>query len=121
MRFSRVPVSLMLIVCSSCHARAAVTEIVCQSGARAFSLFDFFFFTFLRLLFILQGKFCVGVQSLESDRVLLILYVELSGRVERFEVRLGRFPEGKEGRKEMFYLTTHSTHFIYGYMASDIW
>ena len=27
---------------------------------------------------------------------------------------------GKKGRKEMFYLTTHSTHFIYGYMASDI-
>ena len=26
-----------------------------------------------------------------------------------------------EGRKEMFYLTTHSTHCIYGYMASDIW
>ena len=22
---------------------------------------------------------------------------------------------------DMFYLTTHSTHFIYGYMASDIW
>ena len=27
----------------------------------------------------------------------------------------------KEGEREMFYLTTHSTHFIYGYMASDIW
>ena len=26
-----------------------------------------------------------------------------------------------EGMKEGFYLTTHSTHFIYGYMASDIW
>ena len=26
-----------------------------------------------------------------------------------------------EGMKEMFYLTTHSTHFIYGYLASDIW
>ena len=25
------------------------------------------------------------------------------------------------GRKEMFYLTMHSTHFIYGYMASNIW
>ena len=25
-----------------------------------------------------------------------------------------------EGRKEMFYLTTHSIHFIYVYMASDI-
>ena len=27
----------------------------------------------------------------------------------------------RKGRKEMFYLTTNSTHFIYGYMASDIW
>ena len=26
-----------------------------------------------------------------------------------------------ERKREMFYLTTHSTHFIYGYMASDIW
>ena len=26
-----------------------------------------------------------------------------------------------EGGKEMFYLTMHSTHFIYGYMVSDIW
>ena len=25
-----------------------------------------------------------------------------------------------EGRKEMFYLTAHSTHFTYGYMASDM-
>ena len=25
------------------------------------------------------------------------------------------------GRKQMFYLKTYSTHFIYGYMASDIW
>ena len=23
--------------------------------------------------------------------------------------------------KEMFYLMTHSTHFVYGYMASDTW
>ena len=29
--------------------------------------------------------------------------------------------EVMEGRKEMFYLTTHSTHFIYCYMASNIW
>ena len=27
----------------------------------------------------------------------------------------------KEGRKEVFDLTMHSIHFIYGYMASDIW
>ena len=24
-------------------------------------------------------------------------------------------------KKEMLYLTMHSTHFIYGYMALDIW
>ena len=29
-------------------------------------------------------------------------------------------PDTREGRKEMFYLTTHSTYFIYGYMASNI-
>ena len=29
--------------------------------------------------------------------------------------------EFREREREMFYLTTHSTHFIYGYMASDIW
>ena len=27
----------------------------------------------------------------------------------------------KREREKLFYLTTHSTHFIYGYMASDIW
>ena len=31
-----------------------------------------------------------------------------------------RKEENNERRKEMFYLMTHSTHFIYGYMASDI-
>ena len=29
--------------------------------------------------------------------------------------------EIRERERKMFYLTTHSTHFIYGYMASDIW
>ena len=29
--------------------------------------------------------------------------------------------DSTRGRKEMFCLTTHSTHFIYGYMALDIW
>ena len=29
--------------------------------------------------------------------------------------------EIREREREMFYLTTHSTNFIYGYMASDIW
>ena len=29
--------------------------------------------------------------------------------------------DSERGERLMFYLTTHSTHFIYGYMASDIW
>ena len=33
----------------------------------------------------------------------------------------GRCENQPKGRKEMFYLTTHSTHFIYSYIASDIW
>ena len=27
----------------------------------------------------------------------------------------------KERRKEIFYIMSHSIHFIYGYMVSDIW
>ena len=29
--------------------------------------------------------------------------------------------DSEKGERETFYLTTHSTHFIFGYMASDIW
>ena len=29
--------------------------------------------------------------------------------------------DSKREMMEMFYLTTLSTHFVYGYMASDIW
>ena len=38
--------------------------------------------------------------------------------VDAFNTFLGK---REEREREMFYLTTHSTHFIYGYMASDIW
>ena len=38
-----------------------------------------------------------------------------------FYLRLYGVRHMVNGRKEIFYLTTHSTHFIYGYMASGIW
>ena len=47
-----------------------------------------------------------------------------SSSISRAVPRVGLMRCGAQlGRKkkEMFYLTTHSTHFIYGYMASDIW
>ena len=34
------------------------------------------------------------------------------------EINIAIFEQ--EGRKEIFYLMTHSTHFIYGYMSSDM-
>ena len=40
----------------------------------------------------------------------------VAGDLLRGMLAIGQFLE-----REMFYLTTHSTHFIYGYMASDIW
>ena len=41
--------------------------------------------------------------------------------LERFVIWVCLASSLVERRKEMFYLTTHSTHYIYGYMASDIW
>ena len=38
------------------------------------------------------------------------------------KLKIGKYSNGIDLReREMFYLTTHSTHFIYGYMPSDIW
>ena len=50
-------------------------------------------------------------------------YLRLYGRERNvlFNDALNTFYLRLYGReREMFYLTTHSTHFIYGYMASDI-
>ena len=56
------------------------------------------------------GGVCVavhrGVMTMEKERLLW-----------RKKVTMG---QTEEGWKEVFYLTMYSTHFIYGYMASDI-
>ena len=49
----------------------------------------------------------------------LVLQVYPHGNTARTRSELKT--HGYGNRKEMFYLTTHSTHFIYGYMASNIW
>ena len=50
-----------------------------------------------------------------------VLFNDALSTFETFRERLPYIRTRQEGRKEMFYLTTHSTHLIYGYMASDIW
>ena len=44
-----------------------------------------------------------------------------SGIEPKHSKQLCHFGVNRERERKMFYLTTHSTHFIYGYMASDIW
>ena len=51
------------------------------------------------------------------NNVLNTFYLWLYGVIHMVQDNSDR--EG--GRNEMFYLTTQSTHFIYGYMVSDIW
>ena len=41
--------------------------------------------------------------------------------VKKWNAEFKRDRISLEGRKENIHLTTHSTHFNYGYMASDIW
>ena len=60
-------------------------------------------------------RICVGVYNL---RICCTPVVTADSVTRQPFCSFGR---RKEGRKEMFYLTTHTTHFIYGYIASDIW
>ena len=57
------------------------------------------------------------VRLLDHRPISLVVIALHTDQIQRLHVTPGR----KERRKEVFHLTTHSTHFIYGYMASDIW
>ena len=62
-------------------------------------------------------KILAGVLAFLGERV---LYSD--GHAFRLHRSFGLGSRSRREReREMFYLTTHSTHFIYGYMASDIW
>ena len=59
------------------------------------------------------------------NMIYLFIYRRKEGNVlfndalKTFYLRL--YGVGHMVRKDMFYLTTYSTHYIYGYMASDIY
>ena len=64
--------------------------------------------------------FCVYFFKCVSLSVLVYWYIyKLTALCVR--TRNVRANVSRERERVMFYLTTHSTHFIYGYMASDIW
>ena len=70
-----------------------------------------YFCVFIHLFFGLFVCFCAFIYIFIYD-LLNIIMVEYKQWLR---------DEEQEREREFFYLTTHSTHFIYGYMASDIW
>ena len=62
--------------------------------------------------------------SIIAPNATMVTYRILFGGMHPVECWLEREEmndDKMEGRKEIFYLMTHSRHFIYSYMASDIW
>ena len=54
-----------------------------------------------------------------TEERIIVVYMTV-GEMSK-KLKSSRLQVTGEREREMFYLTTHSTHFIYGYMASDIW
>ena len=61
------------------------------------------------------------VDTLSPEPIVLIFWDSYRTKSSRFGVKEDCSSSRTGREREMFYLTTHSTHFIYGYMASDIW
>ena len=57
----------------------------------------------------------LGANGLLKNKIIKQCYINNEYRTDTGV----HHPKSNEGRKEMFYLTSHSTHFIYGNMASD--
>ena len=92
---------------------------------------------FLHRLALVFVEVSLHVLLMQGDDLLLlgivILFIRLVQSLESlqthtvqkrsFNTGVGNyfFHGAHEREREFFYLTTHSTHFIYGYMVSDIW
>ena len=62
----------------------------------------------------------MDIRNVLFNDALNMIYLRLYER-EREREREKEREREREREREMFYLMTHSTHFIYGYIASDIW
>ena len=60
-------------------------------------------------------------RKVRAEDMLCITLARFTKFREAFNIASASCVNLCKGRKEVFYLMTHSTHFIYGYMASDIW
>ena len=55
------------------------------------------------------------IKTIKTERISVAKFLNIYNKTTKYR----KF--AKKERKEMFYLMTHSTHFIYSYMVSDIW
>ena len=94
-----IAVEMSIICCSN-----GMIKIICGNGLVDLPIL-FYFFSIFIILFIYHIYY---------NEVRLVVQHSL-------EVWIVWDPFPLEKGSEMFYLTTHSTHFFYGYMASDIW
>ena len=61
----------------------------------------------------------VGTENTDDDVISFAKFLQIARVVLFVKTYDALSADLKEGRKEMFYLTVHSTHFIYGYMVKD--
>ena len=75
-----------------------------------------FVFVFLFVVVLSRNSAVVDLQH-------MLYYFKTSNEYQMSTEETGSQKKEASGKREreMFYLTTHSTHFIYGHMASDIW
>ena len=77
--------------------------------------------TITKYLGIIVDSFQVKLGDKFADSLLYLqtsVHNHWDGVIDGQNINVKCFYDLKQGRKELFYLTMHSTHFIYGYMAS---
>ena len=83
----------------------------------------------LQAVFLVGGSDAIDQEAIPVDEVLELVANRVAGTADSDRLHHARVPQlftaqlavEQLERERKFYLTTHSTHFIYGYMASDIW
>ena len=83
-----------------------------QQNSKVFEIVQYVIHLKCVNLFLNPSAYAVSFFAKTTDETFIM-------RIVRWQTRPLHVDSERE--REMFYLTMHSTHFIYGYMASDIW
>ena len=105
-----------------------VWRAICNFLFFLFFLFIIIIFFLFKIFFASNLPLCIIhariSNNLNKEFIMMTkftIHVQHSRQIIVFSFRATEICQIRFLEREMFYLTTHSTHFIYGYMASDIW